>query len=282
MIREATLADLEPLTTLLRRANNTPHDLVRVAQEKCFGEGMKGAPAVRVFGDFAGVSVTCGEALRILAVAPEQRRHGIGSALLRDAESRGVSLIGAEAGNYFTPGVLASDAATIAFFRSRGYQESARTLNLEAEPQLSDPFPDVRRATHSDRQRVLDFIRHDFGAIWQFEASHAFDAVEPTIFYAEENGTVVGFAAHDVNNRGLGWFGPTGVRKSLRGKGIGSRLLRASLGDLRRLGYSRVVIPWTDAVEFYQRACGARVTEHFVVLRAAKGARRGRGGRAPR
>ena len=282
MIRNATPADLPRLTLLLGAANDTPYDLTRVAEEKCFGAGVQGQPEVRVHSDFEGVSVRCGDALRILAVPRASRRRGIGTALLQDAKDRGASLIGAEAGNYFTPGVLSSDATTMSFLLSRGFAESESTLNLEASPLPSEPADGVKRASHDDRERVLRFIEHDFGAIWRFEASHAFEATDPTIFYAEENGEVVGFAAHDVNNRGLGWFGPTGVRRALRGKGIGSRLLLASLGDLRQMGYERVVIPWTDAVEFYRRACGAQVTDRFTVLRSRKASRRGRGRLAPR
>ena len=282
MIRNATPADLPRLIQLLGEANNTPYDLARVAEEKCFGAGVQGDPEVRIHGDFAGVSVRCGEALRILAVAPEQRRRGIGTSLLQDAETRGASLIGAEAGNYFTPGVLATDEATVSFLLARGFVESASTWNLEAGPLPTEPADGVQRATHDDRTRVLRFIEHDFGAIWRFEADHAFESEQPTIFYAEEKGKVVGFAAHEANNRGLGWFGPTGVRSTLRGKGIGSRLLRASLADLGRMGYERAVIPWTDALEFYQRACGARVTERFLVFRAKVRSKRARKGRAPR
>src|SRR6266576_3777431 len=36
--------------------------------------------------------------------------------------------------------------------------------------------------------------------------------------------------------------------------------------DLHRLGYQSAVIPWTDAIEFYRKACGATVAERFVTL----------------
>ena len=277
VIRNASAADLPRLIELLQAANNTPYDLGRVAEEKCLGAGVQGNPEIRVHGEFEGVSVRCGDALRLLAVTPSRRRNGIGTALLEDARGRGAKLIGAEAGNYFTPGVLADDVDTLRFFLANGFAESESTLNLEAEA-VAAPMDGVLRAQHTDRERVLRFIEQDFGAMWRFEAAHAFEVEQPTLFYAEADGEVVGFAAHDVNNRGLGWFGPTGVRSSLRGKGIGSRLLLASLADLRRLGHQRVVIPWTDAVEFYRRACGAQVTHRFIVLRA-KVSRKSKSGR---
>lgn len=259
MIRSAGLGDLPRLRELFARANDAPYDLVRVAEEKCFGAGVAGAPAVRVWGDFAGASVTCGRWLRILAVDRAQRGRGIGTALLRDAESRGVTGIAAEAGNYFTPGVM--DAS---FFVRRGYAETARTQTLETTelPVAGSRFPGVQQAT-GNRQQVIDFIRLHFGPIWAFEAAKGI------LFHVERGGEIAGFAAHEANNRGLGFFGPTGVAPHHRGHGLGTQLLLACLADARRLGYGRVVIPWTDAISFYDKACGARVAHRFVVLRSA-------------
>lgn len=262
MIRQATPDDLPQIAALFAKANDAPYDLQRVAAEKCFGPGVSGRPEVRVYGDFAGVSVICGKALRILAVDRDHRRRGIGNALLRDAESRGTQIVAAEAGNYFTPGVALSDPTTIAFFTHRRYREIARTQNLVTTNLPIETPPDALRATGANRERVLAFIEKQFGRIWRFEASNAGE----NLFYAEVDGEVAGFAAHDGNNRGLGFFGPTGVAKVRRGRGLGARLLQASLADLRRLGYERVVIPWTDAVVFYEKACGARVSEQFVTL----------------
>lgn len=254
MIRSAGRGDLPRLRDLLGRANDAPYDLARVAEEKCFGAGVAGEPEVRVWDDFAGVSVTCGSWLRILAVDRAQRGRGIGTALLREAESRGARGIAAEAGNYFTPGVLDPS-----FFLRRGYVETARTQNLETTSLPAEVPDGVRRA--DDPERVLAFIERHFGRIWRFEASRG------TIFVTESAGEITGFAAHEANNHGLGFFGPTGVAPTARGQGLGTRLLLACLADARRLGYTRVVIPWTDAVEFYAKACSAQVRERFVVLR---------------
>ncbi len=266
MIRAGTLDDLPGITALFASANDAPYDLARAAREKCFDAGLAGKTEVRIFGDHAGVSVTCGSSLRILVVDREQRGQGIGSALLRDAETRGARIVAAEGGNYFTPGIVAEDAATIRFFLRRGYQETARTQNLMARD-LPDVVPDgVVRATGATRDRVLGFIRTEFGFIWQFEAGQAFRNDPATLFFVEVDGNPAGFAAHDANNRGLGFFGPTGVAKHLRGRGLGARLLQASLADLKRLGYDRSVIPWTDATEFYRKACGALPEHEFVTL----------------
>ncbi|HEV7923115.1 MAG TPA: GNAT family N-acetyltransferase [Thermoanaerobaculia bacterium] len=252
MIHGGNRDDLPRIARLLADANDAPYALERVAEEKCFGAGVAGEPRVRIFGDFQGIAVTCGKALRILAVAREERGKGIGSALLEDANA---TLVAAEGGNYFTPGVVTADRNTIGFLERRGYRQTAQTQNLLARD-LPDELPQgVKEGP------VLDFIEQEFGQIWRFEAAHA-----SKVFYVEEHGQVAGFAAHDANNRGLGFFGPTGVAKQHRGKGLGRTLLLAALADMKRQGHAEAVIPWTNALDFYRRSCGAEVQHRFVTL----------------
>ena len=284
MIRSADLVDLSRIQRLLVDANDEPYDIGRVAEEKCFGPGFEGQPEVRIFGDFEGLSVTCGKYLRLLAVDRSRRGRGVGSALLRDAEARRAFVIGAEPGNYFTPGVSES---LVPFFTKRGYRETARTQNLichseppqdgeesasqerggsfavEACPEQA-PQARVERAAQDDKHReaVLHFIEQNFGPIWRFEASRG-----AALFSVEHDGQIAGFSTHEANNRGLGTFGPAGVSEALRGHGLGRKLLVASLADLSRLGYHRAVIPWTDAIEFYRKSCGAKIAHRFVILR---------------
>lgn len=259
MIRTASPQDLPALRALFARANDAPYDLAAVAEEKCFGPGFSGGTRVRVWGDMDGAAVTCGKYLRILIVDRDARRRGIGTALLEDA---GATTIGAEAGNYFIPGVPESLGP---FFRARGYVQTAETHNLHVD--LANIHPTAAtRPTHDDRDRVLHFVEAHFGRIWRFEAAKAFDTNIPQAFITEADNTITGFAVHDVNNRGLGFFGPTGVAKDLRGRGLGCRLLLASLADLRRLGHARAVIPWTDALDFYRKCSGAKPAHRFIAF----------------
>jgi GNAT superfamily N-acetyltransferase len=261
VLRSATPAELSALRELFAKANDTPYDLAAVTEEKCFGRGIGGEPQVRVFGNFDGAAVTCGKYLRILAVDRSKRGNGIGTALLHDAVARGARIAFAEPGNYFTPGALDP-----AFFLKRGWRQTASTQNLETTTLPAAIPGGVIRATHARRDEILAFIEREFGRIWRFEVTPAFDRASPPLFVTEEEGTITGFAAHDVNNRGLGFFGPTGVAKPMRGRGLGRRLLLASLADLRSMGFTRVVIPWTDAVNFYAKSCGAVITQRFVTM----------------
>jgi mycothiol synthase len=266
VIRRASRDDLPRIRDLLARANDAPYDLATVAEEKCFERGYEGEAVASIYGDFEGVAVTCGKHLRLIAVDRRRRRRGVGRELLREAEARGAYVVAAEPGNYFTPGVLASDRTTLNFFTAHEYRETARTQNLEVDlpvwvPALAGTGR-LKPALTQDRERVLDFIERTFGPIWRFEASHG-----ATIFYVEHEGEIAGFSTHDANNRGLGFFGPTGVASDLRGRGFGRQLLLASLGDLRGRGYRRAIIPWTEAIDFYHKACGAEVAHRFVILR---------------
>ncbi len=273
MIRTASRDDLPALRALFARANDAPYDLAAVAEEKCFGDGIAGAPVTRVIeaeGELVAAAVQCGKWLRILIVDREHRRRGLGSQLIGDAQ-----VIAAEPGNYFTPGVPMRDEGTQAFFRARGFGEGAMTWNMhvalsradgEGSQDAKSSHSEILRCAREDEGRVLSFVEREFNRVWRFEAAKAFERDVPPAFMAEENGEITGFAVHDVNNRGLGWFGPTGVSESLRGRGIGGKLLLASLADLQRLGCEKAIIPWTDALDFYRKVCGAEPAEQFIAF----------------
>ncbi len=272
MIRAASQADLSAIRALLIASNDTPYDIGRVVEEKCFGRGFFGDPNPFVYerdGQLLGVGVASGRGIRILAVDRDTRRQGIGSALLEHAEKLLLGerrvVVAAEAGNYFTPGVVESDVAMQGLLLKHSFRELTDTWNLAVmlEPELQMP-EGLRRATHEDRKSVLEFISQHFGHVWRFEVEHAFLFDPPNVFIVEVDGSIAGFAAHDANNRGLGTFGPTGVASSMRRRGFGRLLLAASLADLQRLGYRDVVIPWTDAFEFYRDCCGAEKSHRFV------------------
>lgn len=282
-IRPLGSADRVRARRLLVGANDAPYEIAPVVDEKLFGDGFAETPVQRVAianGEICGVVVTCGRFIRLLAVDRDRRRHGVGRALLAAAEAHIAErhesvVIAAEAGNYFTPGVDERDAATVNFLEASGYSRSETTMNLYASLESLPPLAGTaRRATHEESEHVLEWISNHFGRVWAFEARHAFDAELPTLFIAEHGGAIAGFSAHEANNRGLGSFGPAGVMSSRRHLGLGRDLLLASLHDLRRLGYSRAIIAWAAAEEFYRKSCGAVPGAHFVVfkkeLRSAK------------
>lgn len=276
MFRDVTIDDLDAIRDLLVDANDTPYDLARVAEEKCFEEGPFGAPRTIVAASGARLDglITCTPGgVRLIAVRRDVRRRGIGSALLRTFEQESAAgrvWIYGEPGNYYLPGVPEDDVATRRFFERHGYlEDETRPVNLDVDlAKIPRPkaggTPAPHRASTPERAEILEFIRSRFGALWAYEAARAFANDPPTIFVARDGGRIAGFAAHEANNRGLAFFGPMGTDPATRGHGIGRALLLASLGDLRDRGVSRAVISWAANLSFYERACGARPALRMV------------------
>jgi GNAT superfamily N-acetyltransferase len=248
VIRDASRNDLPLLTELFRRSNDAPYDLAPVVEEKCFGRGFSGEPRIRIHEH--GVAVTCGRYLRIriLAVDREHRGRGIGTALLRDS---GAEVIAAEPGNYLTPGVWQQLGG---FFEKLGYRQTGTTWNMHVN--LAEARQrDAELTPAATLEPMLAFIAREFGPVWAFEAQRARAA-----FYIPDTG----FAVIEANNRGLGTFGPFGVAKERRGQGHGATLVRAAMAELAQLGFAEAIVPWTDAISFYRKVCGAEPAHRFL------------------
>jgi mycothiol synthase len=84
-----------------------------------------------------------------------------------------------------------------------------------------------------------------------------------SVHVAVVDGIVKAFSAHSANNTGTGWFGPMGTHPDLRGKGVGSILLKRCLEDLKHAGHSQAIIPWVGPIAFYSHFCGAVVDRVF-------------------
>lgn len=113
----------------------------------------------------------------------------------------------------------------------------------------------MRRALAPDRKRVLDWVTARFGDGWASECAVAFGRQPITCFIAVEQKQIVGFACHEATTRGF--FGPTGVDVSQRGRGVGTALLLACLHDMAARGYAYGIIGAAGPVEFYVNLVGA-------------------------
>ncbi len=287
-LRRVTPADLPAARALLAAACDYD-DAAGVAEEKLFGaapaDAGSSAFAAADGAELVGVAVASSRWIRLLAVAPAARRRGIGTALLAAAES---VIIGTTArtmdqpGNYLAPGVDVRNRDTIAWLERRGYQPIAENTNLVIElagnqrvsPERAADLAaraaasgyQVRRARPEDRA-VPATVELAFGRAWAFEVDRALGGDPPAVHVAlDAEGTVAAFAAHDGNNRGLGWFGPGGTLMPHRGKGLGEALLVACLADLAGEGRQSCTVAWIGPRDFYQRAAGIAREDRFVVL----------------
>ena len=115
----------------------------------------------------------------------------------------------------------------------------------------------IKRAFPGDMNRILDFVSENFGEGWRGETMYALMQQPPTCYIATIDGKLVGFACYDSSAKDF--FGPTGVDKECRGKGIGEALLRRVLVAMRESGYAYAIIGWVgDAKEFYEKTVGAK------------------------
>ncbi|MCS7034802.1 MAG: GNAT family N-acetyltransferase [Phycisphaerae bacterium] len=113
----------------------------------------------------------------------------------------------------------------------------------------------IRRANPWELQATRTFIQKHFSIGWADETSVGFANKPVSVFLAIASGAIVGFAAYECTRRGF--FGPTGVARRFRGRGIGRALLLAGLHGLREMGYAYAVIGGAGPTEFYRQACAA-------------------------
>lgn len=277
-------ACLTEATELLVRA--CPYDRVAdVAEEKLLGDSpLPSVVLAAVEGEqLLGVAVAAGRWLRLLAVDPGARGQGVGSALLgaiAQASGEGPLRTADQPGNYLSPGIDGRDGPTLAWLARRGFARVRENENLRV-PLLRNPLCTderaedlaqkvesqgyaLRYAGEGDREALLTLVYERYSAAWAFEIARALEI--HAVHLACKNGVIAAFAAHDGNNRGLGWFGPAATLEAHRGKGLGHALLLRCLQDIRRAGHEAGVIAWIGPREFYARAVGAVQDRCFVVL----------------
>jgi predicted N-acetyltransferase YhbS len=132
-------------------------------------------------------------------------------------------------------------------------------LKLPALPPVMDQMRDqgivIRRAQTFEMTPVRRFVETTFSAGWADEIAAGYSNKPVTVYIAIHEGRVVGFGAYECTRRGF--FGPTGVEQSQRGKGVGKALLLVCLWGMREMGYVYGIIGGVGPAEFYARAVGA-------------------------
>ena len=207
--------------------------------------------------------------IRLLVVAPEHRRSGVGSALLSAAESdlraAGVSDIrtGADAPDYLWPGVDVREVGLLSLLERRGFWKDDANFNMQVD--LSG-IPDDPGGWIGAADVAVDELRGWLREHYPHWEAEAIPALERGLLVASRDASgLTGFAAWNVNRRG--WFGPTGVRPDLRGRGLGTPLLLAALHQMRASGLATADIAWVGPIGFYAGAVGATINRVFFVMR---------------
>ena len=127
---------------------------------------------------------------------------------------------------------------------------------IDLEEKLAESNILIKRALSPNRKEILSFIQKQFGDGWEGEAAVALGRCPSGVYIALQNKQVVGFACYDATAKGF--FGPTGVDNTLRGKQVGTALLYKCLYAMRQDGYAYAIIGWVDGAEkFYEKQAGA-------------------------
>ncbi len=113
---------------------------------------------------------------------------------------------------------------------------------------------EIRRPLPHEKGVLREWIARHFFPEWAEEFSCAFKSFPVTAFVALRENRPVGFACYEVTCRGF--FGPTAVLETERGKGIGKELLVRSMIGLRELGYAYGIVGGAGPEAFYVKALG--------------------------
>jgi GNAT superfamily N-acetyltransferase len=290
-VRIAPLEHAQLAQAELVLADACPFDRATdVAEEKLFGPGPT-APAL-AFGawrddELVGVAAVSGAWLRLIAVVPGARGTGAGSGLLAACEhvarASGEPMLRTldQPGNYLAPGIDERNEYALGWLERRGWQRHGepRTnilIAVRGNPRVSAARAtelaaaaaakgyEIRRA-RTDERALLDAVASEFGGGWPFELERALGHQPAGVHVAIHDGAYCAFAAHDGNNRGLGWFGPTGTWPAHRGKGLGEAVLLACLVDVGA-EHGRCEVAWIGPRPFYDKVAGIVDERRFVLM----------------
>lgn len=120
---------------------------------------------------------------------------------------------------------------------------------------LNDEGILIRRVQPYEISHLRRFISQHFSEGWCDEAMNAFTHQPVTCFIATHERRIVGFGAYECTRRDF--FGPTGVNKDYRGRGIGKALFLACLRAMHEMGYAYAVIGGVGPADFYAKCAGA-------------------------
>jgi GNAT superfamily N-acetyltransferase len=260
-----------------------------VAEEKLFEPGPT-APAIGfgawIDNELVGVAAVSSKWLRVIAVVPHARTKGVGSALLAACEDHAKTSgetrmrVLDQPGNYLAPGVDERNTYVVGWLERRGFARGDTRENVliavRNNPRVSQQRAtelavaatangyEVRRAALGETA-LLDAVRTEFGGAWPFELERALGHDPAGVHVALHEGAYCAFAAHDGNNRGLGWFGPTGTWPAHRGKGLGEALLLACLVDVAA-EHAFCEVAWIGPRPFYEKVAGIASERRFIAL----------------
>jgi GNAT superfamily N-acetyltransferase len=214
--------------------------------------------------------------IRLIAVAPDARRHGLGRALLTAAEQWAFDAgatelqLGGSAPFYFWPGVPGDAVEMLCLAEAARYDPVGGELNMSIPTTFraeAAPGTETRRVVDDpDSDAVVAFAQQRW-PWWVAELERSIEQGGCHAAFDDGDRAVLGFASHSVNR--AAWVGPMGTDVESRGRGVGHSLLSEVCTDLMTANFRDAEIAWVGPVRFYAKA-GARVSRMFRLYRKRK------------
>lgn len=212
--------------------------------------------------------------IKWILVDPDYRKKGTGTLLYKQIEDIFIKMdlktftFGSSSPSYFLPGIPIENEEAAEFFENRGWKRdfnrvsllvklSEKDLNhkeLSLKPKYKKPYK-IITATSSNSKELVNFVDIEFPGSWSNEVKMAMEGANPnsgSVICIDENSEIIGFAAFNGSNPQ--WFGPMGVKESLRKEGFGRILFYEAIKEMMRRGMIETILPWINGKEeFYPR-----------------------------
>lgn len=215
--------------------------------------------------------------INLMFVAPEYRRKGIGSALVREIEKRLTDLgvkritLAAYSPNYFFPGIdVDGYPEAIWFFEKMGYVGTEDSFSMSKDLHdyhISEEWLTKKAAAEKagfwfgsfraeDALEILEFAKREFGGGWKRNLLMVMRAgeAEDVVTVVKYHGKVAGFAMRKIDGNPMR-FGPIGVGENVRNAGVGGILFEIKQQEMCSKGIYHLYFVSTDIPgrRFYER-----------------------------
>ena len=216
--------------------------------------------------------------ISLFYVSKKYRKQGIGSNLFDFAEEirDGKELIIGKDINNFFPGVPTDfDNLTDVWLEKRGFVGKRYTHDLITKDpkiyEIRNKDVEYKYCDDSQKEELIQMMINNNWGRWALEAKEYFEKKtendKNAYIVGMVDGKIISFAK--VNDykmylssynlmwkerfENLGGFGPLGVDRNYRKKGIGFDMISVSLNDLVNKGCKTIILDWTGLMELYAK-----------------------------